>query len=497
MTSVPSLDDECRGTTLTHRIVFATIQGVVVLAVLGAAGYGAYRLVKTGPKAKRKPPERTADLVGIESVEAVDKVVVVHAMGAVEAAREMDLQARVSGEIVDLSPECIPGGRFAQGAPVAKIDDADYRLAVEQQTVEIRRLTATVAQRQSEAAERQSAIAQSQSAIDEAQSQIVQSDAALEIERGQQAVAKQEYALLGKTVKEEDRALVLRVPQLRSAEATCAAARAALRSAQAKKASAEAMAEAAKAIAEAAEASKAAADVALKKANLDLSRTVIKAPFNAIVASRSVEKGSQVAPATRLARLVGTDEYWVGASVPVDRLKWIRIPRKKGETGSGVRVYNEAAWGKGAFREGEVLRLASGLETEGRMARLLVRVPDPLALKDENAGEPTLLLGSYVRLEIDGIEVENVIPVTRGHVREGDRVWVMTPENTLDIRRVIIRFRGREEILVASGLREGEKLVVTDLAAPVQGMPLQTEEQARMAREAEANEAPAAKGDAQ
>ena len=52
MTSVPSLDDECRGTSLGHRIGFAAIQGVFVLAVLGAAGYGAYRLLKTGPKAK-------------------------------------------------------------------------------------------------------------------------------------------------------------------------------------------------------------------------------------------------------------------------------------------------------------------------------------------------------------------------------------------------------------------------------------------------------------
>ncbi|NQT87966.1 HlyD family efflux transporter periplasmic adaptor subunit, partial [bacterium] len=448
MTPDPIPHSERQEPTLSHRIVFATIQGIFVLAVLGVGGYGAYRLVKSGPKAERKPPARTAQVVEVETVHATTERVVVQAMGAVEAAREMDLQARVSGEVMDLSPECSPGGRFVEGAVIAKIDDADYTLAVEQQAAEILRLAATVEQRKSEAAERQSAIEVSQTAIDQSQSQIIQSDAALEIERGQQAVSKQEYALLGKTVKGEDRALILREPQLRSAEATCQAARAALRSAQAKKTSAEAMAEAAQAMAKAAEASKAAADVALRKAKLDLTRTTIKSPFNAIVESRSIERGSQVTPTTRLARLIGTDEYWVEASVPVDRLKWIRIPRKKGESGSPVRIYDDAAWGPKAHRTGTVFRLTSGLETEGRMARLLIRVSDPLALAEENAGKPALLLGSYVRVEIDGLEVENVIPIKRDYVHDGDRVWVMTPGNTLDIRRVTIRYGGRERVLV-------------------------------------------------
>ncbi|NQT51898.1 efflux RND transporter periplasmic adaptor subunit, partial [bacterium] len=154
----------------------------------------------------------------------------------------------------------------------------------------------------------------------------------------------------------------------------------------------------------------------------------------------------------------------------------LRIPRKKGDAASSVRIHDEAAWGKDAHRTGTVLRLASALEAEGRMARLLVAVPDPLALRKENAGKPTLLLGSYVRVEIDGVDLPDVVALPRDRLHDGDHVWVMDANKRLDIRKVAIEFRGRDRVLIADGLKTGERLIVTDLAAPVQSMPLRIRE---------------------
>ena len=459
---------------LVRRLLGALVQGTLALAVLGGGAALAVHLLATGPKSERRPPARRAHLVAVEAVALSAQPIRVDAMGAVGPAQVVDLQPRVSGEIVEVSPECVPGGRFGAGATVAKIDEADFKLAVAQQQAEARRLAAQTEQRKSD-------IQQAESDIKKRESEIVQAEAALAIELGEQAVAKQEYKLLGQSVREEDRELVLRQPQLRAAQAVCDVARAAKKSAEAMKTSAEA----AKAAAEAAEA---AAEAALKKMQLDLRRTTIKAPFNAIVDSESIDLGSQVSPTTRLARLVGTDEYWVEASVPVDQLKWVRIPRSREEekTGSTVRVYDEAAWGKTAFREGSVLRLASKLEEQGRMARLLVLVKDPLALEDKNRGKPALLLGSYVRVEIEGQGLESVVAVDRGRLHDGDHVWVMDAEGKLDIREVEVKFRGRDRVLVSGGLKAGERLVTTDLAAPVQGMPLCTRDEAGAASEAEA-----------
>jgi len=109
------------------------------------------------------------------------------------------------------------------------------------------------------------------------------------------------------------------------------------------------------------------------------------------------------------------------------------------------------------------------------MARVLVSVPDPLGLEDASGKTPPLLIGSYVRIEIEGTVLENVIALDRDHLRDGNRVWIMNGRDELEIRRVEVAYRGRERVLVADGLKAGEKVVTTDLTAPVAGMPLRTE----------------------
>ncbi|HEO70052.1 MAG TPA: HlyD family efflux transporter periplasmic adaptor subunit [Candidatus Hydrogenedentes bacterium] len=258
---------------------------------------------------------------------------------------------------------------------------------------------------------------------------------------GQQQVARREYELLGNDDGEEDTDLLLRAPQLASKHAAVAIAQA-----------------------------------ALDKARLDLERTIITAPFNAMLQSRTVSLGSYVAPGATLATLVGTDEYWVELAVPVDELRWIQIPGFNAEEPSPARVYHEPAWGPHVSRAGCVHRLMSEIEPQGRMARVLVTVRDPLQLHEPNEETCRLLLNSFVRVEIEGKEVQNVVQVARTVVHDGAYVWVMTPESILDIRPIDIAWSGEDHLFISSGLADGDLLVVSDLAAPIQGMALRTED---------------------
>ncbi|MDA3832169.1 MAG: HlyD family efflux transporter periplasmic adaptor subunit [Spirochaetales bacterium] len=167
----------------------------------------------------------------------------------------------------------------------------------------------------------------------------------LKLELGRQEVAKQEWELLNGDKDAEDREveLALRKPHLEKAKAEINAAKA-----------------------------------EIEKAYLDLSRTQIKAPFNAMVLSRLVNIGSQVTPQQRLAELVGSDSYWIQASVPVDRLSWIQIPRSKGDPATRARIIYANSY----ERIGTVIRLMGDLSPEGRMARVLIEVVDPVGLKN-------------------------------------------------------------------------------------------------------------------
>ena len=130
---------------------------------------------------------------------------------------------------------------------------------------------------------------------------------------------------------------------------------------------------------DAAEAQFRAAESRVKLAELNLSRTEIRAPFNAIVQSENVEKGQNLGPQSPVATLIGTDEFWVEVSLPVNTLNWIDLP-SKGKPGSQVKVFPVTNSGAGDSWSGEVVRILGELSRSGRMATLVVKVVDPLAL---------------------------------------------------------------------------------------------------------------------
>jgi len=374
------------------------------LAVIAAGAAAALWLMETGPQAKPRPKTRNATLVTCRTVDYSAQQTVIAGMGTIAAAATVELKPRVNGEIVELNGNLVPGGYFRKGQTLLKIDPTDYRLTV-------RELATDVAKAESD----------------------------LQLEQGNQLIAQKEYKLLGETVSDQERALMLRRPQLENLRAT-------LEAAQTK----------------------------LDQARVDLARTEIKAPFNAVVQSREVNLGTRASESIVLATLVGTDAYWVAVSVPVSQLRWIRIPQTEGEQGALVRVYDTAAWGDGVFRQGRVIRLESGLEEQGRMARLLVRVADPLSLQTGSAGKPRMMIGSYVRVEIEGNAVASAAAIEREFVRDGSNVWVMNPEGNLAIRPVKIAFRGTDRLIITGGIDPGEQMVISDLSTPVAGMPLRT-----------------------
>ena len=378
---------------------------ILVILVVGGAMATYKHQMDTSLKAKRQKPARQAKLVRVIPVTKDRCPTVVEAMGPVVPAQQVTLQPQVAGQIIAMSDALIPGGIVPAGEKLITIDPRDYEVLVQQR-----------------------------------QGDVAQARKNLKVEQGNQAVAKQEYALLGEVIADEDRELVLREPQLASAQA-------ALESAQA----------------------------VLQKAQLDLARCDIGAPFNAIIQEKLVDLGTTVSLSSRLATLIATDEAWIELKVPISELKWLTIPQKNGDAGSSVRIYNTLAWGPGQFRTGRVVRLYGELEAEGKLAQLLVVVDDPFCLKPENRDKPKLLIGSFVSAQIEGRTLGDVFAIERPLIHDST-VWIMDAKGQLEIRPVQIIFSGPKEVFVSDGLTENEQLVVTDIAAPVAGMPLRLAE---------------------
>jgi len=388
---------------ILRELISGAIKIVLALAIIGGALLLYHYQIRTSPRVGRKKPPAQAKLVQVIPVRKDDCPTTVIADGIVMPAQEVSLRPQVTGQIVELSPDVIPGGIVKTGQNLMRIDHRDYEILVQQRQYDVARTAKD-----------------------------------FKVEQGNQAIAQQEYKLLGEVIREEDRELVLREPQLASAEAA-----------------------------------QVSANAALQKAKLDLTRCDINTPFNAIIREKLIDLGATVSLSSNLVTLIGTDEAWIEVKVWVDKLKWLTIPRRNGDSGSSVKIYNTLTWGADRFRTGRVLCLAGELETQGRLTRLLVAVDDPFCLKPENRDLPQLLMGSYVSAEVRGQTLNSGFPIQVSHLREnGAAVWIMDDAGRLEIRPVQIAFRGPDSVYVTEGLTEDEQLVVTDISAPVPGMPL-------------------------
>lgn len=265
------------------------------------------------------------------------------------------------------------------------------------------------------------------------QSAVADARYALKLEMGRQEIAQREWQLLNgdNPASAEDTELALRKPHLEKAQSDLIAAKA-----------------------------------ELEAARLQLARTKIRAPFNAIVRSTSVQRGSQVTAQENLATLVNTDAYWIQASVPVNQLQWIDIPDRATSKGSEVEVQYQG----GAVRTGRVIKLLSDLEKQGRMARLVIEVADPLSLASPDTEAPAMLIGEYVQVDIQGRNIPDAYRIPREALREGSRVWIVGQDDTLAIRKVHVAWRDTLSVILKQGLQPGEQVVVSDLATPVEGM---------------------------
>jgi len=241
-----------------------------------------------------------------------------------------------------------------------------------------------------------------QTALGRAESALAEAEAALAIEQGRKRVAEQDYRAFDRELPDERKALALREPQLRTARARVDAARA-----------------------------------AVERAELDLARTRIVAPFDAMVLRRLVDVGSQVGAGDQLAHLVGTDTYWVEATVPLAKLPWLAIPEGE-EPGAAVTLRNRTAWPQAATREGRIHRLIGALDDETRLARVLVAVEDALA-RGEAAAGVRLVIGEVLEARIEGELLSDVVRLPRALLRSGDTVWTMV-DGVLRIRDVHVAF---------------------------------------------------------
>ena len=267
---------------------------------------------------------------------------------------------------------------------------------------------------------------------DTQQAQVSQMKLRLDLEWAQQKIAEKDFKRLEPTdMSPESLELALRKPHLEQAKAALVAA-----------------------------------NSSLKEAELQLNKTSIRAPYNAIVLNENVSIGSYASPQTPLASIMGTDAVWAQVSVPVSKLNLIQLPDSKGKNGSKATVRQVSSHSSLVWK-GEVTRMLGELDPLGHMAQLLIRIENPF---ENHGGKIPLLPGANVQSTIEGKVFETLIAIPSEAVSDGRYVWLYQPDSTLFRREVDVAFKNRTKVFISSGLHAGDKVVVTPIRAPINGM---------------------------
>ncbi len=223
------------------------------------------------------------------------------------------------------------------------------------------------------------------------------------------------------------------------------------------------------------------ARAALRQAEINLRRTTITAPFNCRVQNEQAAVGQYLQAGSKAATLIGTDYAEAVVPVPLADLAWLRLPKHWAHRKRGSSAKVQIKDGNRLFSwPGRLVRSLTSVEQTGSMPRLIVEISDPFNLRSSQTHRPALAMGMFVDIIFRGRTAAGVYPIPVAALRDNNTVWIMDNENKLRLTPVKISRRNRDEILISQGLKENERLIVTNLAGAVDGMPLRLEKSGQL-----------------
>ncbi len=145
------------------------------------------------------------------------------------------------------------------------------------------------------------------------------------------------------------------------------------------------------------------AEARLRQAKLDLERTVIRAPVDGVVASRTIQVGQRVAPGATIMQIVPVGQVYVDANFKEGQLAKVKpgqsVTLSSDLYGSGVEYHGRVVGFSGGT--GAAFALIPAQNATGNWIKVVQRLPVRVALNPRELAEHPLRVGLSMRAEID------------------------------------------------------------------------------------------------
>ncbi|RCK81399.1 MAG: Membrane fusion component of tripartite multidrug resistance system [Candidatus Ozemobacter sibiricus] len=405
----------------------------------------------------RRPPVQSPETVVTPLVEtiplqATTEPLIIHGFGTIRARVAAALAAEVAGRVVFRHPGFEAGGEVEAGQVLLRIDPEPYRLQVERAEAQLAQNLAQQASLEDEIAGYRASLAVASAAVQLARREAARFERlAQESATSRSQADKTEAALqaaLAAEVRDQNnlRLALGRRPALKAAEQQARAA--------------------------------------LAEARLALQRTEIVAPFAGRIDRRDIEAGEYVTPGKVVGALHDPSTFEVRIPVALSDLPWLYSQAAMGGVASAAapagptlerreaevllclptRGVAAACW------RGRVERIGQTVAERTRTVEVVVAIP----LRPPVTGEAPvpLMQGMFVEVALQGRPVEGVFRIPRGAVSNRDTVNLWR-EGRLRVTPCEILRYDRDDAFVRFPTQAGDRLIVSPVPTPVDGMPLQ------------------------
>ncbi len=216
------------------------------------------------------------------------------------------------------------------------------------------------------------------------------------------------------------------------------------------------------------------AESSLTQARLDLERTRLRAPFDGRVRERHVGDGQFVGPGSLLARIYAVDFAEVRLPLSESELAYLNLPlaysAAPGEPAPPLVALSTEVAGREWRWTGHILRTEGALDPGTRMLIAVARVEDPYGRSRDKEGPfMPLAVGMFVRAEIEGRRLEEVVSIPASAWKPDRGVWIVDESDQLQLRSVRVLRREPGRVLISEGLARGDRVVISAIDGPIEG----------------------------
>ena len=264
-----------------------------------------------------------------------------------------------------------------------------------------------------------------QVAVSRAEANLASAQAQLDLEQAKADQAQKDWQSFGKQGTPSD--LLLNKPQLAGAKASVKAA---------------------------------AAD--LRKAQRDLSKTEIKAPFDGTVLSKSIDLGQFVGMSGQLGTIAGTEVGEVRLPLNNADIKTLDLKNRSLEDQPLAVKFNDDEGQE--VTTGYIKRLESTKDSRTLMNYAVAEIDQPFA--------DNILFNTFLQAKITGSNYTGVFAIPSAWMMPNDQVAIYADDDTLEIKTVQVVHKTNNHFYVDEGLNSNDQIITTPIQAPEVGMQL-------------------------